>query len=154
MAQKLSLSDLKRMIKRTINESKLQNEFFEFNFDGDSDSEEKFNKSEDLGFKEEFSCKNGMVWGTVRNLKALSSQAKVAIPMTGSNDLAVLMDGEKIKAVVRFDPQNYALLLVRGPHNSTIKDSDIIECVVELGQRFGKMQAMNILRGAANFWRT
>ena len=150
MAQKITTNQLKRIIRNFINESKLRNEYFEFNFDGDSDSEE--NRSEDIGFKEEFSCKNGMVWGTVSNSNAFREKAGVALNNT--RDIAVLMSGEKIKAVVRFDPENYGLLLVRGPHNSTIKDSDVINCVVELGQHFGKMQAMNLMRGAANFWRT
>lgn len=146
MAQKITTNQLKKIIKRFINESELRNEYFEFNSDEDSDSEEKFNKSEDLGFKKDISCKNGMVWGSVRNLKALSSQAKVAIPVTGSNDLVVLMDGDNPKAVAQIDWKSMEIKMVRGKHNSKIEpDSEIGDCVKELGASLGKAKANSLL---------
>jgi hypothetical protein len=147
MAQKITTNQLKRIIKRFINESDLRNEYFEFNSDEDSDSEEKFNKSEDLGFKKDISCKNGMVWGSVRNLKALSKNAQVAIPITGSNDIVVLMDGDNPKAVAQIDWKSMEIKMVRAKHNAEIEpESEIGDCVKELGASLGRTKASNLLK--------
>lgn len=149
--RKITTNQLKKIVKRVINESQLQNEYFEFNTD-DEKSNSNQNDSGDIGFNEVFSCKNGMVWGTASKMFALRDQAKVAL--TGLKDIAVLMDGNKVKAVVRFDTENFGLITVAGPHNSPITDSDVSNCVIELGIKFGKMQAENLLRRSVNFWRT
>lgn len=154
MAQKITLSELRRLINKVVNESKLQNEDHYF-FDPDDESGFEEDKRENLGFSKVHTCKNGMVWGKVNNPDALQSQANVAVKHLNLGKIAVLMDGDKPKAVAQFNPVDFRLEMVAGAHNQKINsNSDLYDCVLELGEWFGRRQAMDLMMkgGKPGFW--
>lgn len=153
MTRKIKLSELKRIVKKVVNESRFQNEYFEFQFDDESSFEG--DKEENLGFSKVHTCKNGMVWGKVNNPDALQRQASVAVKHLSLGKIAVLMDGDQPKAVAQFNPVDFRLEMVAGAHNQKItSNQDLYDCVLELGEWFGRRQAMELMMkgGKSGFW--
>lgn len=140
MANKITLSELKRLVKKVVNED------FEFKFD--DESEERFRNSEDLGGEKFMTCSNGFEWR--RNVNPYTASKALNMALTRpKNILCVLMDEDKPVAAAEID-NDYVIHEVKGAHNQKIGTGELYDCVLELGEYLGREKAMLILRKGGN----
>lgn len=153
MAHKIKLSELRRLVNKVVNESKLQNEYHYFfdveDQDNESNKENSFNSEyQDMGKGTSFkTCKNGFEWKI--RLDKMAGQKNMKMTLSNFDDVGLLflMDGDEPKAVALIDWIKTEIKMVRAKQNAKIEvNSELGECVEELGATLGRIKATNLLR--------